>query len=74
MVRCDLETAVTDWVIEHPETLATFQELGIDYCCGGESLAYACRERGLDAAAVLSRLQRCLAADQSHDRVEPPEP
>jgi regulator of cell morphogenesis and NO signaling len=58
MSECDLDTSVPDWVIEHPETLALFQELGIDYCCGGKSLAYACQERGLDPAAVLSRIKR----------------
>ena len=56
MTSCDLDTSVPAWVIEHPETLAVFQELGIDYSCGGKSLAYACRERGLDAEAVLVKL------------------
>lgn len=60
MSECDLDTPVPEWVIDHPETLMTFQELGIDYCCGGKSLAYACRERGLDAAAVLEQLRRSL--------------
>jgi len=59
MTSCDLDTSVPDWVIEHPETLAVFQELGIDYSCGGKSLAYACRERGLDATMVLEKLYRC---------------
>ncbi len=60
MSVCDLDTSVADWVIEHPETLAVFQELEIDCTCGGKSLAYACRERGLDAEVVLSKLLRCL--------------
>jgi len=34
-MTCDLDTAVPDWVIEHPETLSLFQNLEIDYCCGG---------------------------------------
>jgi iron-sulfur cluster repair protein YtfE (RIC family) len=38
---CDLDTSVPDWVIEHPDTLTVFQQLGIDYCCGGKSLGYA---------------------------------
>jgi len=61
---CDLDTPAPDWIIEHPESLAVFQELGIDFCCGGKSLAYAIREQGLDAAVVLAKLQRCLAEDQ----------
>jgi regulator of cell morphogenesis and NO signaling len=69
MSDCGLDTPVPDWVIEHPETLATFQELGIDYCCGGKSLAYACRERGLDAAAVAARLHLCLVTKHDEDRL-----
>ena len=60
-----LETSVPDWIIEHPETLALFQELGIDYCCGGKSLEHACHEQGLNAAVVLEKLQRRLA-DNPH--------
>ena len=60
MTACDLDTSVPDWVIEHPETLAVFEELGIDCSFGGKSLAYACRERGLAAEKVLFELQRCL--------------
>jgi iron-sulfur cluster repair protein YtfE (RIC family) len=57
MNPCDLDTSVPDWIIEHPETLATIQALGIDYCCGGKSLGFACRERGLDPREVLAKLR-----------------
>ena len=60
MTLCDLDTSVPDWVIDHPETLAVFEDLGIDCSCGGKSLAYLCQERGLDAEAVLARLRGCL--------------
>jgi iron-sulfur cluster repair protein YtfE (RIC family) len=60
MSECDLDTSVPDWVIEHPATLAVFQECGIDYCCGGKSLAYACRHQGLDEQVVLEKLLGCL--------------
>lgn len=53
---CDLDTTVPEWVIEYPSTLAVFQELGIDYSCGGKSLGYACLQRGLDANVVLAKL------------------
>ncbi len=56
MTDCDLETSVPDWIIEHPDILNVFQELGIDYSCGGKSLEYACQQRGLDPHAVLARL------------------
>jgi iron-sulfur cluster repair protein YtfE (RIC family) len=61
---CDLETSVPDWVIDHPETLALLQVLGIDYCCGGKSLEYACREQGHDPASVLEKLRRLIADGQ----------
>ncbi len=67
MSECDLGTPVPDWVIEHPETLAVFQELGIDYCCGGKSLGFACRQQGLDAEAVLAKLLCRLGAGRQGD-------
>lgn len=60
MTSCDLDTSVPDWIIEHPKTLPVFQQFGIDYSCGGKSLAYACQERGLDAEVVLAKLLRCV--------------
>jgi len=65
IMKCDLDTAVPDWVIEHPDALAVFESLGIDYCCGGKSLAAACRERGLDAVVVLKKLQAII--EEHHD-------
>ena len=62
MSECDLDTSVPDWVIKHPATLAVFLELGIDCCCCGKSLAYACLQQGLDAQAVLMKLHVCLEA------------
>ena len=64
MTSCELDTSAPDWVIEHPETLAVFQKRGIDYSYGGKSLAYACRERGLDAEAVLAKLLRCVGGEE----------
>lgn len=68
MTDCDLDTSVPDWIIEHPETLAVFQALGIDCSCGGKSLAYACRERGLDAVKVLVQLHQRIQAERPTDR------
>jgi iron-sulfur cluster repair protein YtfE (RIC family) len=67
MTSCDLDTSVPDWVIEHPEMLAVFQKLGIDYSCGGKSLAYACRVRGLEAEVVLAQLLHCMDGNQQVD-------
>lgn len=65
--RCDLDTSVPDWVIEHPATLVVFQDLGIDYCCGGKSLKYACEERAMDSKAVMCQLRCCIDAPQPND-------
>lgn len=65
MTECSLETSVPDWVIDHPETLAVFQELGIDYSCGGKSLEFACRERSLDVGSVLSVLHRAIECNRN---------
>lgn len=64
MTDCTLESSVIDWVVEHPETLAVFQELGVDYTCGGKSLEFACRQQGLDERDVLSRLHQLIEATQ----------
>ena len=61
MSDCDLDTTIPDWVIDHPETLAVFRELGLDTGCGGKSLGYVCRQHGLDERAVLAELHSRLA-------------
>jgi iron-sulfur cluster repair protein YtfE (RIC family) len=61
---CDLETSVADWVIEHPAVLGVMERLGIDYNCGGTSLEWACRRRGLDPAAVLQQFDEQLGIDR----------
>ncbi|MEZ5943215.1 MAG: DUF542 domain-containing protein [Planctomycetaceae bacterium] len=60
MTDCSLETSVPDWIIDHPETLAIFQDLGIDCSCGGKSLEFACLEQGLDVQFVLSKLHQVI--------------
>jgi len=43
------DSDVADLVLAVPSRARVFEELGIDYCCGGrKSLAVACRTRGLD--------------------------
>lgn len=44
---------VGDLVAERPARARLFEQLGIDYCCGGRrTLGEACDDRGLDAATV----------------------
>lgn len=73
MTDCSLETSVPDWIIDHPKTLAVFQELGIDYSCGGKSLGFACRERGLQDVIVLSKLHEVIIGEIQNSSFIPPE-
>lgn len=62
----DLDESVSDWVIDHPHLTPVFQQLGIDYCCGGKSLRYACRQAGLAPEDVLLRIrQSAIEKDNS---------
>lgn len=57
-------------VAEQPARASLFQQLRLDYCCGGrQSLAEACAKRGLDVDAVQAALQAIDAA-RSGDDVE----
>lgn len=64
MTECDLETAVAEWLIDHPETLKVFESLGIDYCCGGRSLEHACQQKGLEPGMVLDRLYQAIETER----------
>ena len=64
MSELDLDSSVVDWCIEHPETLPVFERWGIEYCCGGKSLAYACQQRELDPKAILIQLEQAIQREQ----------
>lgn len=49
----DASASLAELVRERPSHARVLERLGLDYCCGGrQSLAQACRERGLDPATV----------------------
>ncbi|CAN5856894.1 iron-sulfur cluster repair di-iron protein [soil metagenome] len=53
------ETTVSDLVVERPGRSRMFEELGIDYCCGGGvPLEEACVGAGLDPGEVIAELER----------------
>lgn len=56
------ETAtVRDLVVRHPEARQVLESLGIDYCCGGDSLlADAVAKVGLDLNTVVSALNEAV--------------
>ena len=56
----NLETSVPDWLIEYPKLLRLFEQLRIDYSCGGKSLEVAALEAGLDPAALLKQLRSAI--------------
>jgi regulator of cell morphogenesis and NO signaling len=62
------ETPVGQLVVERPSRARLFEQLGIDYCCSGaKPLDRACREQGLDVAAVLRNLEAIEAGDGGPD-------
>ncbi len=62
MPEFDTSTPVGEWVAEFPQTSRVFQELQIDFCCGGgKPLSEACEAKGLDPDLVASRLSESLA-------------
>ena len=55
-------------VAEQPARARLFEQLRLDYCCGGqESLAEACAKRGLDPRAVRAALHALDTAESGHD-------
>lgn len=57
------ETTVGQLVADDARRSRIFDQLGIDYCCGGRRpLADACQEKGLDADTVARMLDAALAA------------
>ena len=59
MSDADLTTSVGQYVVERPSRARVFEQLGIDYCCGGrEPLASACEKKGLDPRMVLDAIER----------------
>jgi regulator of cell morphogenesis and NO signaling len=65
------ETTVGEIVAGDFRAAAVFHEFGIDFCCGGRrSLADACGERKVDAAAVLEALTQALRAPSSAPRFD----
>jgi regulator of cell morphogenesis and NO signaling len=61
-------TTIAELVVEVPARARVFERLGLDYCCGGKrTLADACRERGLDPAAVAAELDSIALGPDASD-------
>lgn len=62
-----VEATLAELVRERPQRARLFSELGLDFCChGGQALAAACAQRGLDPAEMVHRMSKM---DE-----QPPEP
>lgn len=59
MIRED--TTVSDAVRRYPNLSRLFEQVGVDYCCGGNvPIADACTEKGLDAATMVTMINAQL--------------
>ena len=53
---------VGEMVANRPALSRVFEQVGIDYCCGGKkTLEQACEEKGLDIESVRATLEACSA-------------
>jgi regulator of cell morphogenesis and NO signaling len=56
---------------ENPQTTREFEQLGIDYCCGGSrSLAEACAQASISVDEVMDRLEKSAAAREQAGSAE----
>jgi iron-sulfur cluster repair protein YtfE (RIC family) len=60
MQELTIDDPVVDWAIDHPESIAVFEKHGIDYCCGGRSLACVCKQRGVDFHMLLAEIAEAI--------------
>ena len=49
-----------DWACEYPELIPVFEKYGIEYCCGGKSLAYVCQHEGYDPNDILALVPQAI--------------
>jgi len=58
------ERTVREVAVEVPNATKVFERFGIDYCCGGgNTLASACAQKGLQVGDVLNAISREAAAE-----------
>jgi regulator of cell morphogenesis and NO signaling len=71
MLTLDPNLTVGDLVRQSPTRARVFEQLNIDYCCGGKvSLARACEKRGIDTGEVLKQLEVNDAINSAEDLVD----
>lgn len=64
------DSPVAQWAVELPQAAKVFEQLQIDYCCGGDiPLSEACGKKALSASDVVQRLQQA-ASDPTREPVQ----
>ena len=63
MQELTIADSVVDWAIEHAESIPVFEKHGVEYCCGGKSLAYVCQQRSVDPVLVLQEIKVAIVAN-----------
>ncbi|WP_166823421.1 DUF542 domain-containing protein [Thalassoroseus pseudoceratinae] len=51
------DDAIVDWATDVPESIRVFEKFGVDYCCGGKSLDYACGQRGIEVQQIVDEIR-----------------
>lgn len=70
MSGIDLQSSVAQIVLKQPVLSRVFEQLGIDYCCGGnKTLEQACGDKGLEAKAIVERLNAAGSAREAEGPV-----
>lgn len=66
MSAVETQETVGELVARQPALSRVFEQVGIDYCCGGKKpLEQACREKGLDVESVRAKLEACAATAEA---------
>jgi regulator of cell morphogenesis and NO signaling len=59
---------VREFALEIPDATRLFEQLGIDYCCGGQrSLIDACKVAGVELDRVVESLEKASQSDNNSD-------
>lgn len=69
-MRIDTTRMVKEFVLEEPTSAKVFEQIGIDYCCGGNRpLAEACRTAGVNIEDVTRLLEAGKGSAATEDEV-----
>lgn len=64
MTTFQLDHTVGSIVRDHPAVSRLFEQVKVDYCCGGQkTLDEACRQRGIDPQSFLAQLEDYVALE-----------